>query len=57
MTTCLGKSSSFGIPRVLVVNCCQFMYLDISLSFVLRSDLSGIDHCLSAYLKRWFPQV
>ena len=26
MTTCLGKSCSFGLPSVLFVNCCQFMY-------------------------------
>ena len=26
MTTCLGKSCSFGLPRVPFVNCCQFMY-------------------------------
>ena len=31
MTTCLGKSYSFGLPRVPSVNCCQFMYLVISL--------------------------
>ena len=30
MTTCLGKSCSFGLPRVPFVNCCQFMYLVIS---------------------------
>ena len=35
MTTCLGKSCSFGLPRVPFVNCCQFMYLVISL-LVLR---------------------
>ena len=29
MTTCLGKSCSFGLPRVPFVNCCQFMYLDL----------------------------
>ena len=34
--TCMGKSCSFGLPRVPVVNCCQFMYLVISL-FVLRA--------------------
>ena len=27
MTTCLGKSCSFGLPRVPFVNCYQFMYL------------------------------
>ena len=31
MTTCLGKSCSFGLPRVPFVICCQFMYLVISL--------------------------
>ena len=36
MTTCLGKSSSFGLPRVPFVNCCQFMYLGFSL-LVLRA--------------------
>ena len=36
MTTYLGKSCSFGLPRVPFVNCRQFMYLVISLS-VLRA--------------------
>ena len=36
MTTCLGKNCSFGLPRVPFVNCCQFMYLVISL-LVLRA--------------------
>ena len=36
MTTCLGKSCSFGLPRAPFVNCCQFMYLVISL-LVLRA--------------------
>ena len=36
MTTCLGKSCSFGLPWVSFVNCCQFMYLVISL-LVLRA--------------------
>ena len=36
MTTCLGKSCSFGLPRVPFVNCCRFMYLVISL-LVLRA--------------------
>ena len=49
MTTCLGKSCSFGLPRVPFVNCCQFMYLVISL-LVLRAGcriVSVPDHCLS----------
>ena len=33
MTTCLGKSCSFGLPCMPFVNCCQFMYLVLSLSF------------------------
>ena len=33
---CLGKSCSFGLPRVSFVNCCQFMYLIIS-HLVLRA--------------------
>ena len=45
MTTCLGKSCSFGLPRVPFVNCCQFMYLVISL-LVLRQDM-GSD-CISS---------
>ena len=36
MTTCLGKSCSFGLPRVPFVNCCQFIFLVISL-WVLRA--------------------
>ena len=36
MTTYLGKSCSFGLPRVPFVNCRQFMYLVFSL-LVLRA--------------------
>ena len=36
MTTYLGKSCSFGLPRVPFLNCRQFMYLVISL-LVLRA--------------------
>ena len=56
MTTYLGKSCSFGLPRVPFVNCGQFMYLVISLfGFEGRMwDLivSVPDHCLSFYLRR-----
>ena len=51
MTTCLGKSCSFGLPRVPFVNCCQFMYLVISL-LVLRAGF-GIwfyQFLITAYL-------
>ena len=57
MTTCLGKSCSFGLPRVPFVNCCQFMYLVISL-LVLRAGygiwiISVPDHCLYFYFVRF----
>ena len=55
MTTYLGKSCSFGLPRMPFVNCGgQFMYLVISLfGFEGRMwDLivSVPVHCLSFYL-------
>ena len=46
MTTYLGKSCSFCLPRVPFVNCCQFMYLVISL-LVLRA---GYGICLYQFL-------
>ena len=52
MTTYLGKSCSFCLPRVPYVNCRQFMYLVISFGFEGRIwDLivSVPDHCLSFY--------
>ena len=49
MTTCLGKSCSFGLPRVPFVNCCQFMYLIISLLVLRAGCVSVPDHCLSFY--------
>ena len=54
MTTYLGKSCSFCLPRVPFVNCRQFMYLVISL-LILMWDLivSVHDHCLSFY----FPVI
>ena len=53
MTTCLGKSCSIGLPRVPFVNCCQFIYLVVSL-LVLRAGCGDLivtvpDHCLSFY--------
>ena len=53
MTTCLGKSCSFGLPRVAFVNCPQFMYLVPSLS-VLRAGygiVSVPDLCLLFYFE------
>ena len=53
MTTCLGKSCSFGLPRVPFVNCCQCIYLVISpFGFVGKIwDLFVLvpGHCLSFY--------
>ena len=53
MTTYLGKSCSFCLPRVPFVNCRQFMYLVIShFGFEGRIwDLIVLvpDHCLSIY--------
>ena len=46
MTTYLGKSCSFGLPRVPFVNCRQYMYLNISL-LVLRA---GCGICLYQFL-------
>ena len=55
MTTYLGKSCSFGLPRVPFVNCRQFMYLVIFL-LVLRPGCGDLivsvpDHCLSFYFE------
>ena len=54
MATCLGKSCSFGLPRVPFVNCCQFMYLVVSL-LIFGGGMWGLivsvpDQCLSFYL-------
>ena len=53
MTTCLGKSCSFGLPRVPFVNCCQFMYL-VFFPFGFEGKMWDLivsvpDHCLSFY--------
>ena len=52
MTTCLGKSCSFSLPRVPFVNC-QVMYLVVSL-LVFEGRMWDLivsvpDHCLSFY--------
>ena len=54
MTTCLGKSCSFGLPQVPIVNGCQFMYLVIS-PFGFEDKMCDLivlvpDHCLSIIL-------
>ena len=53
MTTYLGKSCSFCLPRVPFVNCRQFMYLVISLfgseGRIWDLIVSVPEHCLSFY--------
>ena len=53
MTTYLGKSCSFCLPRVPFVKCRQFMYLFISLfgfeGRIWDLIVSVPDHCLSFY--------
>ena len=58
MTTCLGKSCSFGLPCVSFVNCCLFMYLVISL-LVLRTGY-GVrlyQFLIIAYFLLWTEYV
>ena len=52
MTACLGKSCSFGLPRVPFVNCCQLMYLVISILVLWDLIVSVPDHCLSFYFAK-----
>ena len=56
MTICLGKSCSFGLPRVPFVNCCQFFVFSyFSFGFECRMwDLIVLvsDHCLSIYFSQ-----
>ena len=61
MTTYLGKSCSFCLPRVPFVNCRQFMYLVISL-LVLSARIWDLivsvpDHCLSFYFSRMVEKL
>ena len=56
MTTCLGKSCSFGLPRVPFVNCCQYVFSCFPFGFEGRMwDLivSVPDHCLSFYFSKF----
>ena len=58
MTTYLGKSCSFGLPRVPFVNCRQFMYL-VNFPFGFEGRIWDLivsvpDHCLSFYFS-YFP--
>ena len=42
MTTCLGKSCSFGLPRVPFVNCCLFMYMYLVIALLVLRAGCGI---------------
>ena len=58
MTTYLGKSCSFCLPRVPFVNCRHFMYLVIE-GRIWDLIVSVPDHCLSFYFTISFslPQI
>ena len=54
MTTYLGKSCSFGLPRVPFVNCRQFIYVFSYFPFGFEGRMGDLivsvpDHCLSFY--------
>ena len=56
MSTCLGKSCSFGLPRVPFVNCCQLLSIYAFSYFPFGFEgrmwdliVSVPDHCLSFY--------
>ena len=56
MTTYLGKSCSFGLPRVPFVNCRPFMYVFSYFPFGFAGRMWDLivsvpDHCLSFYFK------
>ena len=61
MTTCLGKSCSFGLPRVPFVNCCEFSYFPFGFEGRMWDLIVSVpDHCLSFYLtasKPIFPKM
>ena len=46
----MGKSCSFGLPRVPCVNCCQFMYLAFGFEGRIWDLIVSVpDHFLSFY--------
>ena len=51
MTTYLGKSCSFGLPRVPFVNCYVFSYFPFGFEGRMWDLIVSVpDHCLSFYL-------
>ena len=54
MTTYLGKSCSFGSPRVPFVNCCSYVFSSFpfgSKGRIWDLIVSVPDHCLSFYFQ------
>ena len=54
MTTCLGKSCSFGLPRVPFINCSASIYVFSYFPFGFEGRMWDLivsvpDHCLSFY--------
>ena len=54
MTICLGKSCSFGLPRVPFVNCFRKIYVFSYFPFEFEGRIRDLivpvpDHCLSFY--------
>ena len=57
MTIYLGKSCSFGLPRVPVVNCRQFMYFPFGFEGRMWDLIVSVpDHCLSFYFAFLFQK-
>ena len=58
MTACLGKSCSFGLPRVLFVNCCQFFvfsYFPFGFEGMMWDLIVSVpDRCLFFYFALLF---
>ena len=60
MATYLGKSCSFGLPRVPLVICRQFMYCYFPFGFdgsMWDLVVSVPDHCLSFYFDPIFNTI
>ena len=57
MTTYLGKSCSFCLPRVPFINCRQFMYLAISLFGTGRGSSIGSEFAWHASGPEFDPHV
>ena len=53
MTTCVGKSFSFSLPRVPFVGCCQFVCLAVSL-LVLGTGCGVIVSVADRWLSLYF---